>query len=191
MNIRSTFRTNLWPDSALDADAKPSLFLTRQLSGYVDADASTKQQKALPPSVFRSMLQNRFSPMNEALGQLAGCAFFFGMRSCEFLSVKGDHKTKRLKIRNIRLFKNNVKIKDNTNRLILYANTVSITFEFQKNKKKDITVAQPRSGKELRPVIIWAKIVLQILSYKGQRKYSRECSGSRETTSLHQSRRNI
>ena len=115
------------------------------------------------------MLQNRFTPMDETLGQLAGGAFFFGMRSCEFLTVKGTRKTKRLKVRNIRFFKNNIEIKDKS-RLILYADTVSITFEFQKNKKKDITVTQPRSGKELCPVIIWAKIVLRILSYKGTTK---------------------
>ena len=54
--------------------------------------------------------------------------------------------------------------------MIIYADTVSITFEFQKNKQKDITITQPRAGKELCPVIIWAKIVLRILSYKGGTK---------------------
>ena len=76
-------------------------------------------------------------------------------------------KTKRLKIRNIRFFKNNVEIRDNTSALILFAETVSITFEFQKNKLKNITVTQPRSGKKICPVIIWAKIVRRVLSYKG------------------------
>ena len=116
------------------------------------------------------MLNNTFTPMDEALGQLVSGAFFFGMRSCEFLTVTGRRKTKRLKIRNIRFFKNNVEIKDKTNRLILYADTVSVTFEFQKNKQKNITVTQPRSGKELCPVIVWAKIVLRVLSYKGTTK---------------------
>ena len=69
------------------------------------------------------------------------------MRSYEFLTVKGIRKTKRLKVRNIRFFKTNVKITEKTNTLILYADIVSITFEFQKNKTKDITVSQPRSGK--------------------------------------------
>ena len=138
--------------------------------GYIDSDGATKQQKALPPSVFKSLLQNKFTPLDEALGELACGAFFFGMRSCEFLTVTGKRKTKRLKVRNIRFFKNNVEIKDKTNRLILYADTVSITFEFQKNKQKNITVTQPRSGKELCPVLVWAKIVLRILSYKGTTK---------------------
>lgn len=69
------------------------------------------------------------------------------MRSYEFLTVKGIRKTKRLKVRNIRFFKTNFEITEKTNPLILYADTVSITFEFQKNKNKDITVSQPRSGK--------------------------------------------
>jgi len=82
--------------------------------------------------------------------------------------VAGEkRKTKRLKIRNIRFFKNNVEIRDKTSALILFADTVSITFEFQKNTQKNITVTQPRSGKRIYPVIIWAKIVRRVLSYKG------------------------
>ena len=104
--------------------------------------------------------------MDEALGQLASGAFFFRMRSCEFLTVRGKHKTKRLKIRNICFFKNNIEITDKTNPLTSYAETVSITFEFQK-KKKNITVTQPQSGKKLCPVVVWANIIHRGLSYKG------------------------
>ena len=83
--------------------------------------------------------------MNEAFGQLSCGASFFRMRSGELLTVTGERKTKRLKVWNIQFFKNNVKIKDKTNRLIMYAGTVLITFEFQKNKMKNITVTKPRS----------------------------------------------
>eukprot|EP00555_Chaetoceros_dichaeta_P010427 CAMPEP_0198268796 /NCGR_PEP_ID=MMETSP1447-20131203/38806_1 /TAXON_ID=420782 /ORGANISM="Chaetoceros dichaeta, Strain CCMP1751" /LENGTH=108 /DNA_ID=CAMNT_0043960047 /DNA_START=251 /DNA_END=574 /DNA_ORIENTATION=+ len=76
-NVRLTFWTNLRPDPALDLDQRQSLFLTRQLMGYVDSDGATKQQKALPPSVFKSMLRNTFTPMDESLGQLFCGAFFF------------------------------------------------------------------------------------------------------------------
>ena len=51
-NVRSAFRTNLRPDPALDKDSRMSLFLTQELSGYTDADPSSKQEKALPLSVF-------------------------------------------------------------------------------------------------------------------------------------------
>ena len=166
-NVRSTFRSNFRTDPGLDGDGKISLFLTRQLSGYVDVDSSNKQEKALPLSVFRKMLENKFTPVDEAMGQLAVGAFFFGMRSCEYLTVRGTRKTRQLTVRNIRFFKNNTELKVKTSNFILYADTVSITFTFQKNRKKMITVTQPRSGKPICPVIVWAKIILRILSYEG------------------------
>ena len=57
-------------------DGNFSLFLTRQLSGYVDADPSVRQEKALPLTVFRKLLENKFTPLDEAMGQLAVGAFF-------------------------------------------------------------------------------------------------------------------
>ena len=75
--------------------------------------------------------------------------------------------TKQLKIKNIRFFKNNTEIKEKRSPLLQYAETISVTFEFQKNRQKNITVSQPRSGKEICPVIIWSKIVQRILEYKG------------------------
>ena len=166
-NVRSAFRTNLKPDPALDIDNNVSLFLSRQISGYIDGDPSVKQEKALPLSVFRKLLENNFTPWDEALGQLATAAFFFGMRSCEYLNVEGTRKTTKLTVNDIRFFKNNIELKDKSNDFILFADTVSITFRFQKNKRKMITVSQPRSGKSICPVIIWAKIILRIMSYKG------------------------
>ena len=67
-NVRSAFRANLRPDPALDKDSRISLFLSRQLSGYVDADPSTRQEKSLPLSVFRELLRNTFTPKDEAIG---------------------------------------------------------------------------------------------------------------------------
>ena len=70
-HVRSTFRSTLRPDPALDDDAMPSLSLQRQIRGYIDADPSTRQQKALPISVFHQLLEDKFTPNDEALGQLA------------------------------------------------------------------------------------------------------------------------
>ena len=139
------------------------MFLTRQLRGYVDADPSVRQQKALPVRVFKELLENEFTPKSKALGQLACGAFFFGMRSCEYLTVTGTRKTKRLKVTNIRFFKNNQEIKDQTSYMVKLADSVSVTFKFQKNRQKDVTVSQPRSGKLLCPVLIWGAIVQQVL----------------------------
>jgi hypothetical protein len=129
-HVRSTFRSNLRSDPALDVDDKPLIFLVRQLKGYTDTDAPPKQQTALPLSVFHALHDNIFTPLDEAMGRLACGAFFFGMRSCEYLTVQGTRKTKRLKLRNIRFFKNNVQIPDQRSPLVLMANSVSITFEF-------------------------------------------------------------
>ena len=125
------------------------------------------QEKALPLSVFRVLLENKFTPIDEAMGQLATGAFFFGMRSCEYLTVRGRRKTRQLTVNEVRFFKNNIELKDKRNPLIQYADTVAVTFVFQKNKKKMVTVSQPRSGKQICPVRIWAKIVMRILSYEG------------------------
>ena len=76
-HVRAAFRVAMKHDPALDPDGKPSLFLTRQISGYIDADPSSRQQKALPVSLFKRLLGNTFTPADEALGQLACGAFFF------------------------------------------------------------------------------------------------------------------
>ena len=84
MDVRLSFRMALQTDR-IDADGKPSLFLTRQLTGYRDADPSTRQQKALPVRVFEQLQRNQFTTMEEAVGELSCGAFFFGMRDCEKL----------------------------------------------------------------------------------------------------------
>ena len=98
-HVCQTFRTHLRPDPALDADNKPSLFLTRQIAGFIDADPSKRQKNALTLCVFSTMYKNNFTPMDGTMGQLVYGDFFFGMRSCEYLTFSGTIKTKRLKIR--------------------------------------------------------------------------------------------
>ena len=94
-NIHSCFWMSLWADPVLDPDGKPSLFLTQQLSGYVNADPLKKQQRALPVSVFNQLLQNEITLYNAAIESLAYWVFFFVMRSCEYLKVTGTCIIKR------------------------------------------------------------------------------------------------
>ena len=54
--------------------------------------------------------------------------------------------------------------------MIKFADTLSITFIFQKNKQKDITVTQPKSGNHICSVKIWSCIISRILHYKGTSK---------------------
>jgi len=50
---------------------------------------------------------------------------------------------------------------------LCYADTVSITFEFQKNDERDVTTTKHCTGNAvLCPVICWADLVQCILSYE-------------------------
>ena len=69
--MRATFRTNLRPGPGLDPDKNVLLPLTRQLTSYVDNKPSGKQEKALPLSVFRAIMNTKFTPLDEAMSQLA------------------------------------------------------------------------------------------------------------------------
>ena len=75
------------------------------LSLHTDADASIKQGKPLPLRVFKELLENN-PPLplllDEAMEQLATGTYFFGMGSCEYLTVSGFRKTNQLTVKNIR-----------------------------------------------------------------------------------------
>lgn len=89
------------------------------------------------------------------------------MRSCEYLLVSGPRRTKRLRLRNLRFFKGKRQLPQSSPFLRL-ADSISITFEFQKNDERDITVTMHRTGDPvLCPVIAWASVVQRIWSYKG------------------------
>jgi hypothetical protein len=106
------------------------------------------------------------------MGELAGGAHFWAMRSCEYAKVpKAEQRqAKQLFIRNIAFIKDSEVLKHNSQSLHL-ADCVSITFERQKNDRKAVTVTQWRTADELLfPIKIWASLVRRILSYKGTNK---------------------
>jgi hypothetical protein len=105
------------------------------------------------------------SDADKALCELFIGAFFFAMRSCEYVKVSGYRKTKLLALRNIRFFKGR-RLLDHTDRLLHLADCVSITFELQKKEtKNDIITQHKSSDPTLCPVKIWAKIVRRISTY--------------------------
>ena len=136
-NVVSTFRQNLRPDPTLDQQGKRSFYLQRLIKGYKDEDPAVKSQACLPLAVFEYMVkQSTKSTYDTAITQLIIGALFFAMRSCEYSTVKGDRKTKRLNVGNIRFYK----LINGMNQEISHsfpeiANTdvVSITFVFQNN----------------------------------------------------------
>ena len=75
------------------------------IKAYKEADPPTQRQASLPIVVFYHLLQQSNSPVGEAVGQLAGGALFFAMRSCEY-STTGEKKpkTKCFRLRNITFY---------------------------------------------------------------------------------------
>jgi len=117
------------------------------------------------------------SELDVAMGQLVRGAFFFAMRSCEYLKVSGhERRTKLLRLRNLRFFKNRQEVSKSSPHL-RFSDTISITFEFQKNDERDITITMHRTGDAiLCPVIVWADLAQHILGYSGTSEDSYVCT---------------
>ena len=67
------------------------------------------------------------------------------------MTVSGYRKTKQLTINDIRFYKNNTELKDKTNELILFADTVTKTFVFQKKQEENSKRESVTRGKEFVP----------------------------------------
>jgi hypothetical protein len=149
------FRSNVGfnPYYGPDGHAVHPLLL-RQIKGMKNTDPSPTPQKALPVSVYREVHRQAKRSSADALlasttADLLTIAFFWCMRSCEYSLVTGERRTKLLCFRNIRLF-------DKLNRpipihspKITEAESVSITFEFQKKEVRDDTISHQRSGDKI------------------------------------------
>ncbi len=92
-------------------------------------------------------------------------AFFFAMRSCEYIQVSGPWRTKLLTLKNVQFFKGK-KLLSHADPLLYKANCVLITFILQKKDSKGDTITQYRSSNKLLcPVKIWSRIIQQISGY--------------------------
>jgi hypothetical protein len=107
------------------------------------------------------------TPVQQATSELFCGAIFFAMRSCEYLDVKGPRRTKLLRLRNIRFFIGKREIPHSSLEL-RRAESVSITFEFQKTGIRDAIITQHATGDALMcPVVAWATVVQRVLGYPG------------------------
>jgi hypothetical protein len=89
------------------------------------------------------------------------------MSSYEYSKVYGDRSTKLLCLENLQFISDKKELPLNHPKLHL-ADTISITFYFQKNDERDAIVTQHHThDPELCPVWLWAAIVKRILSYPG------------------------
>jgi len=154
--LSQTFKLADKPDPRLDNDGNIAFFSQRQLQCYKSLDPGEVPQIVVTGSILRQFHKQSISPLDLALCELFIGAFFFAMRSCEYIQVSGQRKTKLLALRNIRFFIGNKPLHHGSNSLHL-ADTVSITFEFLKRDTKN--------DKLLCPVKIWGKIVHRIYQY--------------------------
>eukprot|EP00978_Attheya_sp_CCMP212_P014756 scaffold37761_cov49-Attheya_sp.AAC.5 len=169
--VAHTFDDNFKADPRRNSTGQTSRLLSMQYRGYKNQDPSAVQQKAITCSLLRQVGTNTSTIKDLAASQLANGAFFFAMRSCEYLTVTAkdeDRRTKRLRIKNIRFFRRHKELSHNDPRLASSADSVTITFEYQKNDERNDSVTMHRTGDMVFcPVISWATIVQRVLSYPG------------------------
>jgi hypothetical protein len=154
--MAQAFKLAVRADPRLDTDKKLAFLLQRQLRGYKSTDPGETPQVAITGSVLRKFYKLAVSSFDKALCQLFIGAFFFAMRSCEYVKVQGPRKTKLLTAKNIRFYSGNHLIPHSSPNL-LFAECVSITFEFQKRETKNDVITQHRC-------CVLSKLGLQSLS---------------------------
>ena len=165
--VSSSFRDNGKANQTKDEDGDLTRVLSRLYRAFRNKDPNPKQQKALPAQVLVMMYKNNQTESQKAIGQLGIGAFFWAMRSCEYLKVPQAEKrrTDILRLRNIRFFLEGVLLCHDDPRCE-FATSVAITFEFQKKDERNDTVTQKGTDHAfLSPVKIWHAIVKRIRSY--------------------------
>ena len=145
----------------LDRDGNKAFLLRRLYKGYKNLDPGVKHQKAIPFQILEDMCKQR-TTTNALLVflQLTMLAFFFAMRSCEYLFISGKkRRTLPLRKRNIVFLKNH-RILPHDSPLLEEADAVSIYFEYQKNEERNESVTQCATGDPFAcPVKAAAKII--------------------------------
>ncbi len=100
--VAEAYRSNQRCSPCHDSSGKFSKFLSDQLKGNKNDDRSACPHKALSPSILWELSCKDDGPFNRATHQLARGAFFFAMRSCEYLTIQGKRRTKRLCLSNLK-----------------------------------------------------------------------------------------
>ena len=117
--------------------------------------------------VLRKMHELAITNRDQATAWLLTGAIFFAMRSCEYLTVQGDRKTKQLRLRNIRFYRHGKEILHHDPTL-LNSDYISITFEDQKNGKQfDTITIQSARDLLLCPVRTWGNIIQLLFKCPG------------------------
>ena len=136
------------------------------LLSYKEVDPPIKRQASLPMCVFKDLLDDKSTALDEAIGELTNGALHFAVRSCKY--SKTTEKNTRLKICNIAFYNSRGhRLKKRKN--FVAAHCVKIAFDNQKNGEKMETITRTRGDPNTfsKPVKVWAQIVNRVLSYDG------------------------
>jgi hypothetical protein len=162
-----TFRAHFKKDPTLDPDGRFSSLLSGQISGYRSLDPAPNRQKAISVSVLKAMPELATTPAELAAADLAMGAFFFACRSCEYVKVSGERRTKTIQIGDVQ-FRHGRIIIPHSSPEIYQAETVAIVFRDQKNRHKMVTRTNWRTTDPTAcPVTAWAKIATRVRATKG------------------------
>ena len=172
--MAQVFRANNRRDPRLDSSDVKSFLLSRLLRAYRNTDPDVQHQKAVPVSLIRLILSSASSSLEFFNAHLLIVAFFFAMRSCEYTKVsreqihpEASRRTKLLCLRNFRFFRGSCLL-NNFHDDLFSADSISITFEFQKNEARQETVTQEKSSDpSFCPVRSAATIIMFIVRLPG------------------------
>lgn len=145
--------------------------ISRQTKGYKKLDPPTKQQKALPVSVYRFILRHARSPKMKAKAHLLAGALFFAMRSCEYSKAGNrddDRRTITVRLKDVKFHRRRSLI-PHSSRFLHTADSVSITFLLQKRDNEigeTVTMHRTRDA-ELNPVLHWAYTIRRVRRIEG------------------------
>ena len=129
-------------------------------------DPPKRQQPAITPRHLRHLARlGEITPTIQPLADRAIGAWFFALRSCEYLRVTGERKTLPLRLTDITFLSRSKEILHNTDpNLPTRAYYVQLTFRDQKNNSKFETRTQQRVlDAHLDPVTCWVRIVQSLL----------------------------
>lgn len=155
------------PNPTHDNEGNLAWILARQYRANKNDDPKEIPEKAIPLCVISLVALKTATEKQHAITQLTIGAFYFAMRSCEYLKVpkQEDKKTKQLTLRNIAFYLDGTLLPHSSTSLH-NASSVSITFETQKNSRKFDTITQWRTTHDtLCPVCQWAALIKRIRAY--------------------------
>ena len=165
-NVATTILSSGRKDPRLDQRGETHMMFKRQNKAYKKEDKPTKHQKAIPPEVYRQLLQLAAHPRAMARAELLAAALWFCMRSCEYSKTsRKEQKTKPITSADVTFRYHGLIIPHNSPYLD-EAETVSITFRLQKCEVMHETVTQYRTDDPvLCPVKSWIKVIKRLRSY--------------------------